>query len=119
MPESCSTLSLPPRPAAPEALSCAGCDGRLQLRPSLGVLLEENPQNALLRGADELQVHHVQPMRGGHPCRRRSDFVQLDCHRSYTPASKNRSPGTPFYTANDGFSDASTPRNLPQIKSGL
>src|ERR1039458_8407890 len=65
-----------------------GCDGCLELCTSLGVFLEKNPQGALLRRANELQVHHVQPMRDGHPCCRRSNFVQLDCHRPFALTSK-------------------------------
>ena len=93
-PESCSTLSVPSRkPFRADASCFRPLPGRLQFCPALGVFLEKNPKGAFLRRASELNVHYVEPMRGSHPLRRRPDFVQTDCHRSYHPSKQNRSPG--------------------------
>ncbi len=54
-----------PSPAAPIPAASAAI-AAFSRCPALGVLLQKDAKNAFLRRAGELQVHHVQPMRGGH-----------------------------------------------------
>ena len=113
-PESCSTRQLSFSKPFRQALLPPAFQGRLQLRPALGVLFERNPKGAFFRRANELNIHHVEPMRSGYPFRRLSDFVQTDCHRTFTPANRSRSPGTLFLqpagqTAPAGSSVSSPP----------
>ena len=61
-------------------------DGRAGASPQLQHMLVEV----------ELNLHHIQPMRGGYPLRRNPNFVQLDCHR--------------FHAAHSGFSQGFNPR---------
>src|ERR1035441_3187247 len=48
--------------------------------PAFGILLKIDAESALLGGAEELNVHDIEPMRGCNPLRRAPNFVQLDRH---------------------------------------
>jgi len=109
MPDNCSTLSVPSTSRSGSPSAPASISAFRRARPS--AFFSRNSAIPALWLVQQAQCPR-DPARGRrHPLRRRSNFFQLDCHRSL-----GRPTGQPFAWSKSGKFCSSTARLLPQIK---